>query len=101
MVLKGHYMQIMIIYEKCSSVNHLYKARVEVNETVVYWGSILGIHNHTRNILDLIRNNRKISNYIMWVTWKGHEHGILLTNNEKFKDPNGRGVLTLNAGVVR
>ena len=33
----------------------------------------------------IIQNNRQFYTH-MWVTWIGHENGILLTFNETFKD---------------
>ena len=48
------------IFAKCSSFNNLHNAKVGVNETVVYYRSLLGLQSPTCNILDFIQNNRKV-----------------------------------------
>ena len=45
----------------CSSFNHLYNARVEVNEAAEKCKSLLWLQSPTLNVWDLIQNNGKIA----------------------------------------
>ena len=53
------------VFAQLSSLNNLYNARVEVNETAVYCRSFLGLQSPTLNVLDLMQYNRKCCKHII------------------------------------
>ena len=76
------------LFATFSNLNNLYNATVEVNETVVYCRSLLGLQSHALNFLDLIENNRKCFKNITTscgLHGYGQENGIFLAINEKCK----------------
>ena len=79
-----------LFFSNVSSLNNLYNARAEVNETVVYCRSVLWLQSSTPNVMDLIPKNRTSLhkyNNIFWPTPIGHENEMLLTIMEGLYRP--------------